>query len=340
MPKSTTVSLAQARRIAVRSQALDGSARGVLETVRRLGFLQIDTVAPVAVPQHLVLWSRLGPFDTQELDRLLWEERKLFEHGAFIRPTEDLPLILARARRPRGRLKWERFADEWLKTNAKAHRYILRELERRGPLLSRELDDRTVTPWASDGSVWWGNRNVTIMLEILHGRGELAVAGRRSGQRLWTLAADWYPPVDVPPLAEAEQQLEERQFRALGVRLARNGSWEAHPDASDDPVPRRVTFLSPFDRLVHNRDRAEALFDFRYRLEMFVPKAKREYGYYVLPILRGDRIIGRIEPIVDRRAGTLRVNGVWWEPGVKPVSLERPLRELGRFVGVGSIERG
>src|SRR5690349_2573386 len=138
--------------MAVRAQALDGSAGGVLETVRRLGFLQIDTVAPVAVPQQLVLWSRLGAFDSGALDRLLWEERTLFEHGAFIRPIEDLPLVLARARRPRGLKKWERHADEWLRENAKAHRYILRELERRGPLLSRELEDRTVSPWATDGS--------------------------------------------------------------------------------------------------------------------------------------------------------------------------------------------
>jgi uncharacterized protein YcaQ len=337
--KSTSISLAQARRIAVRAQVLDGSAQGVLETVRRLGFLQIDTVAPVAVPQYLVLWSRLGSFETAELDRLLWEKRELFEHGAFIRPIEDLPLILARARRPRGRLKWEQRADEWLKTNAKAHRYILRQLERRGPLLSRELEDRTVTAWATDGSVWWGNRNVTIMLEILHGRGEIAVAGRRAGQRLWTLAAQWYPAVDVPPLEEAERALAEKRFRALGVRPARNGTWESHPDASDGPVPARTTFLSPFDRLIHDRDRAQALFGFHYRLEMFVPKAKREYGYYVLPILRGDRLIGRIEPVFDRKANVLRVNGLWWQPGVKPVSLARPLGELAAWLGAGSIER-
>ena len=78
--------------------------------------------------------------------------------------------------------------------------------------------------------------------------------------------------------------------------------------------PSRLTFLSPFDRLVHDRDRAEALFGFRYRLEMYVPKAKREYGYYVLPILRGDRLIGRIEPVFDRKAAVLHVNGVWAEP--------------------------
>lgn len=335
--KSTNVTLAQARRIAVRAQLLDGSATDVLGTVRKLGFLQIDTVAPVAVPQHLVLWSRLGTFDPGELDRLLWEQRKLFEHGAFIRPIEDLPLILARARRPRGSKVWEQRADEWLKTNAKAQRYILQELGRRGPLLSRELEDRTVVPWSTDG-VWWGTRNVTIMLEILHGRGRIAVAGRRAGQRLWTVSEAWYPEVETVTHEEAERVLAEKRFRALGVRRARDGSWEVHPDATDGPVARRTTFLSPFDRLIYDRDRAEALFGFFYRLEMFVPKAKRQYGYYVLPILRGDRVIGRIEPVFDRKTKVLRVKGLWWEDGVKPVSVARPLRELGAWLGADSIE--
>ena len=84
--------------------------------------------------------------------------------------------------------------------------------------------------------------------------------------------------------AEAQQLIEERRWRALGVKLE-NGKWLVHPDATDGPVPKRTTFLSPFDRLIHDRERAEALFDFYYRLEMYVPKAKREYGYYVLPIL-------------------------------------------------------
>src|SRR5215208_5339322 len=132
--------------------------------------------------------------------------------------------------------------------------------------------------------------------------------------------------------------MEEQRFRALGVRQDGDG-WVAHPEAADGPVPDRMTFLSPFDRLIHDRDRAEALFGFHYRLEMYVPKAKRQYGYYVLPILRGDRIIGRIDPVLDRKTGVLRVNSVHWEPGVKPVSLDRPLRSLARFVGAGSIEQ-
>jgi uncharacterized protein YcaQ len=94
------------------------------------------------------------------------------------------------------------------------------------------------------------------------------------------------------------------------VRLEK-GRWLAHPEAEDGPVPDRVTLLSPFDRLIHDRDRAEALFSFRYRLEMFVPRAKREYGYYVLPLLVGDRLVGRVEPVLDRKTGVLRVIGAW-----------------------------
>ena len=95
----------------------------------------------------------------------------------------------------------------------------------------------------------------------------------------------------------------------------------------------RITFLSPFDQLIHDRARLEALWGFHYRLEMYVPAAKREYGYYVLPILKGDRLLGRIEPVHDRKARVLRVNGLWWEPGAKPVSLDRPLKSLARFLG-------
>ena len=96
-----------------------------------------------------------------------------------------------------------------------------------------------------------------LLLEALHQRGELAVVGRKSGQRLWDLAGRWYPETETVSLREAERELAEQRFRALGVRLDK-GEWHAHPDASDAPVPDRVTLLSPFDRLVHNRDRAEA----------------------------------------------------------------------------------
>jgi uncharacterized protein len=332
--KSIPVSVEEARRIAVRAQLLDGSARGILDTVRRLGFLQIDPISTVAPPQQLVLWSRLGAgFDRAELDRLLWEERKLFEWNAYVWPLEDLPLVRARMRAQVGtKYDWQRRSADFLRTNASFRRYVLRELELRGPLLSRELEDRSRA--RAGPHPWWGSRQVTLMLEILHGRGLVAVAGRRNGQRLWDLAERWYPESETVPLAEADRLLAEKRFRALGVRLGRDG-WLAHPDVADGPVGDRVTLLSPFDRLVHDRDRAEALWGFRYRLEMYVPKAKREYGYYVLPVLRGDRLVGRAEPVADRRAGVLRVLGAWPEPGDSLDGLDEALGSLADWLGLG-----
>ena len=302
------VSPEEARRIAVRAQLLDGSAKSLLDAVRRLGFLQIDPISTVAPPQYLVPWSRLGPYDPAQLDGLLWKQKKLFEWNAYIWPIEDLPLVRARIRRKRGKYAWERRGAEFLQANAGYKRFVLNELERRGPLLSRELADDSVRTWESHG--WYGTRNTSVMLDILHGRGLVAIVGRRNGQRLWDLAERWYPETEKIPLREAERLLAERRFRAQGVRLTPKG-WEAHPDVSADAVPDRVTLLSPFDRLIHDRDRTEVLFDFRYRLEMYVPKAKREYGYYVLPILVGDRLVGRVEPLFDRKARTLRVLGAW-----------------------------
>jgi uncharacterized protein YcaQ len=299
--------------------------------VRALGFLQIDTVAPVAPPQYLVLWSRLGPYDTGELDRLLWKERKLFEWNAFIWPIEDLPFVQARMRRRRNKYTWERRSNEFLRRNTRARRYVLRELERRGPLLSRELEDRGVAPWGETHG-WWGSRTVPVMLEILHGRGAVAVVGRRDGQRLWDLAERWYPETEKVSLREAERALAEKRSRAVGVRFE-NGEWIAHPDISDEPVPDRATLLSPFDRLIYDRDRTQALFDFDYRLEMFVPKAKREYGYYVLPLLVGDRLVGRAEPRFDRKTRKLELLGAWGDTE----RLDEPLESLARWLGAERV---
>jgi uncharacterized protein YcaQ len=321
----------EARRIAVRSQLLDGSATDLLDTVRRLGFLQIDPISTVAPPQYLVPWSRLGAYDLEELDRLLWEEKKLFEWGAYIWPIEDLPLVKARMRRRRNKYTWERRGTEFLKANAAFKRFVLRELERNGPMLSREIEGDAVRTWTSHG--WYGNRSVAVLLDILHGRGLVAIVGRRNGQRLWDLGERWYPEVETVPLREAEKRRAEQRFRALGVRLTRKG-WEAHPEADDRPVPDRVTFLSPFDRLIHDRDRAEALFDFHYRLEMYVPKAKREYGYYVLPILVGDRLVGRVEPRFDRKTRTLEVLGAWGDTS----RLDEALAELADWLGAERME--
>ena len=245
---------------------------------------------------------------------------------------EALPLIRARMRRSRraATYSWERWSREFLRKNASFRRYVLRELERRGPLLARELQDQSSERRGEHR--WYGNRHVAPMLDVLHRRGELAVVGRRGGQRLWDLAERWYPETDVVPLREAERLLAEQRFRALGVRLEK-GEWSAHPYVSDAPIPDRVTLLSPFDRLVHDRDRAEALFGFRYRLEMYVPPAKREYGYYVLPILVGDQLVGRVEPRFDRKTRTLEVLGAWGDTS----RLAEALASLAAFLGADDV---
>jgi uncharacterized protein len=325
----------EARRIAVRAQLLDGSATDLLDTVRRLGFLQIDPITTVAPPQYLVPWSRLGPYDRGELDRLLWEERKLFEWNAYIWPIEDLPLAKARMRRRARSTRYthERWGKEFLRTHARFKRHLLRELERNGPMLSREIQHEAA-PRSLGDHRWWGSRQVPLMLMILHVHGVVAVAGRRGNERLWDLAERWYPETETVPARQADRLLAEKRFRSLGVRLTPQG-WEAHPDVADDPVPDRVTLLSPFDRLIYDRDRAEALFGFRYRLEMFVPKAKREYGYYVLPVLVGDRVVGRIEPRFDRKTKTLDVLGEWDDTA----RVDEALEGLATWLGAERIER-
>ena len=321
------VSREEARRIAVRAQLLDGSARGVLSTVRRLGFLQIDTVSTVAPPQHLVLYSRVGPrYDRAELDRLLWKTRKLFEADAFIYPIEDLPLVLARMRRRREQNAREARIAAFLEENAAVRRYVLRELERRGPLLSREIEDHPGQKRAPHR--WWGERKTALMLMVLSDRGKVAVVGRRQGQRVWDLAERWYPEVERIPWPEARRLVAERRARTQGVRFEK-GRWLAHPEATDGPVPDHAVLLSPFDRLVYDRDRAEQLWDFRYRLEMFVPKEKREYGYYVLPLLVGDRVVGRAEPVFDAKTKTLRLLGSWGDTVASGRGAPRPRRLAG-----------
>ena len=327
------VSLEEARRIAVRAQALDGSASGVLETVRRLGFLQIDVVQPVERPQHLVLYSRLGPsYDRAELDRLLWEERALFEWDAFIYPIEELPLVRARIRdfRRSRRTKSQRWVHEFLTENRAFKRYVLRELERNGPILSRDLEDRA--KGEKRDHRWWGSRMVGLMLLSLHLYGEVTVVGRRGGQRLWDLTSRWWPETKTVTVPAAERIRAEQRFRSQGVRLVQ-GEWEAHPDAADGPVPDRAVLLSPFDRLVYDRDRAEALWGFRYRLEMFVPKPKREYGYYVLPLLVGDELVGRADPRFDRTTGTLELLGAWGDTS----RLDEAIAELAAWLGADTI---
>jgi uncharacterized protein YcaQ len=262
------------------------------------------------------------------LKRALEEERTLFELDALIRPTGDLGLYLAGAdERP----SYER-TRAWLGENDRFRRDILKKLRGSGPLTSRELPDTAAVPWASSG--WTHNRNVTQMLEILMNRGEVAIAGRVGRERLWDLPERVYPGgVFVPSVDDAERAKHERRLGALGIARAKarampmepihvgeagepavvegvKGEWRVDPARLDEDFEGRTALLSPFDRLIHDRTRTEELFEFEYTLEMYKPAAKRRWGYFALPILHGDRLVGKLDATGDRKASILRVNAI------------------------------
>jgi uncharacterized protein len=321
---------AEARRIAVRAQLLDAPrATDLVEVVQRLTLLQIDPTAAVAPSADLVAWSRLGStYQPDDLKRAVEEDRALFELDALIRPVSDLGLYLAGAA-DRPPFKQSR---AWLKDNDRFRREILALLEKSGPLTSRDVPDTSVVSWASSG--WTNNRNVTQMLEFLMMRGEVAIAGRVGRERLWDLPGRVYPAdLAVPSVDEAERAKNERRLASLGIARAKarempmepihvgeagepavvegvKGEWRVDPTLLDGELEGRTALLSPFDRLVHDRARAEELFDFEYTLEMYKPAAQRRWGYFALPILHGDRLVGKADATADRKAGVLRVNAI------------------------------
>jgi uncharacterized protein len=319
----------QARRIAVRAQLLDAPRpENLLAVVERLTLLQVDPTAAVAPNADLVAWSRLGSsYRPEQLKQALEVDRTLFEFDALIRPMSDLGLYLAGAS---DRPSHER-TRKWLRDNDRARREILQLLERSGPLASRDIPDTCTVAWASTG--WTNNRNVTMMLELMQARGEVAIAGRVGRERLWDLAERVYSSGETRSVEEAGRSKDERRLAALGIARAQarampmepihvgeagepavvegvKGEWRVDPRYLDGRFKGRAALLSPFDRLIHDRGRTEELFDFEYTLEMYKPAAKRRWGYFALPILYGDRLVGKLDAIADRKAGMLRVNAI------------------------------
>lgn len=322
----------EARRIAIRAQLLDADRPLDLGVVaEQLTFLQLDPTAVIAPSADLIAWSRLGDaYAPVQLQQALERDRTMFEHSsqptviepqlAMVRPMADLGLFLAEmaALPSHGTVR-----SDWLQANEGFRRRLLDQLRESGPLASREIPDTSEVPWQSTG--WTNDRNVTQMLAFLAARGVIAVAGRRGRQRLWDLAERVYP-ADVPtvPLDKARRIRDERWLRALGVARPRvvgeagdaaeiegtSGPWRVDPDATAEGFRGRTAVLSPFDRLTHDRARALDLFEFDYLLEMYKPKDKRRWGYFALPVLHDDRLVGKVDATADRKAATLDVHAI------------------------------
>jgi uncharacterized protein len=352
---------AQARRIAVRAQLLDAPRpTELLTVVQKLTLLQIDPTAAVAPSADLVAWSRLGSqYQPVHLQQAIEQDRTLFELDALVRPMSDLGLYLAgAAERP----SYES-TRAWLRENDRFRRDVLDLLGGSGPLSSRDIPDTCVVPWASSG--WTNSRNVTQMLEVLMMRGEVAIAGRVGRERLWDLAERVYPAdVVVPSVDEAERAKNERRLSSLGIARPKRpampmepadvgeagepavvegtkGEWRVDPAAVGQDFEGRTALLSPFDRLVHDRVRSEELFDFEYTLEMYKPAAKRRWGYFALPVLHGDRLVGKVDAKADHKASVLRVNAIhedmqFTRTMTKAVQAE--LADLASWLGLDAVE--
>lgn len=388
--------LEHARRLAVSCQHLDGplpppGAGRMREVLGTLRCLQLDPIDVVANSHLLVLWSRLGAYDQQELADLLWKERGLFEywaHAASIVLTEDYRLHHAMMR---GYPDEERSAPlrrigEWYRANRALRDSILECLRDSGPLPTDGFADLAAVSWESGG--WSSGRNVDRMLDILWTQGTIMVSGRAGRRRLWDLSERCLPGwVDRTPLPEPEivSRAAEHSLRALGagrrkdieqhfirsrypgldtviaelvaagrfVPVSVEGSsprerWYVHADRIPllDRILRgdwtpRTTLLSPFDNLICNRERTLRLWGFDFRSEIYVPKAKRRYGYYVLPVLHGDQLIGRVAPRLNRRDATLTLEGVYAEPTAPAeaaAEVGAAIAALASFVGARRID--
>jgi uncharacterized protein YcaQ len=352
----------QARRVAVRAQLLDDERPSdVLDVVRHLGFLQVDLTEVVARHADLALWTRIGGgLDPEDLEGLVGDGA-IVELQALLRPSEDIALFRADMDAWPGEpplKEWQEDLADWVAANDACRREVLALLRSEGPTPARGLPDTCEVPWRSTG--WTDNKNVMKLLECLEARGEVAVASREGRERRWDLAERVHPGDPALPGEDAHRTLAARRLRALGLARPRaleawhepyavrdvgeparvegvRGSWRVDPSLLDDGFEGRTAILSPLDRLVFDRKRMEELFAFAYQLEMYKPAAKRQWGYWAMPVLDGDELVGKVDATADRDAGVLVVDAVhedgdWSAP--RRVRVDAEIDALGEWLGL------
>lgn len=356
----------QARRVAVRAQLLDAHRPvDVLDTIRHLGFLQVDLTSVVAQHADLALWTRLGgSYDPDALAELVGNGAVVEVQG-LLRPGEDVALLRADMDAWPGEppvKPWQDDLADWVAANDGCRRDVLAHLRAEGPTPARDLPDTCEVPWRSTG--WTDNKNVMKLLECLEARGEVAVASREGRERRWDLAERVHPGDPAVPAEEAHRTLAARRLRALGLARPRameawhepyavrdvgatarvegtRGQWRVDPallgDLDSDIFEGRTAILSPLDRLVFDRKRMTDLFGFDYQLEMYRPVEARRWGYWAMPVLDGDELVGKVDATADLEAGVLAVDAVHedddWSAG-RRARVDAELDALGEWLGL------
>jgi uncharacterized protein YcaQ len=381
------LTLAQARRIALAAQGFAAprparaGKRHLLGMIRRLGVVQIDSVNVLARAHTLPGFSRLGNYDTADLDRLAYagRKRKLFEywgHEASYLPVEIHPLMRWRMERAaRGEGIYGRLAN-FARERPDVVDAMRREFEVRGPLAAGELGEGK----ANSGG-WWGWSDAKHAAEYLFWAGEISTATRRrSFERVYDLTERVLPPeilaLPTPPEREAHKALIRIAAGALGVatsqclrdyfrlkpadalpaiaELLEDGAlvqasvagWDRPAYMAPDVLrPRAIkahALLAPFDPLIWQRERTQALFGARVRLEIYTVAHKRVHGYYVLPFLMGEKIAARLDLKADRAAGRLLVLAAHLEPGADPQAVAQALHGelhlMAQWLGLDAID--
>lgn len=338
-PAVRTLSRDDARRIAVRAQLLDADraridgSEDLADVVAQLTLLPLNPTDIVCPSAEHIAFTRLPELAFDDVRRAVEVEQSLFEHlgphrhpmpawAIGLRAMRDLPWLLAIGREPTAIGDGSR---AWLEANARFRERMLEQLRLDGPLPQSEIDDSVDAPYRSSG--WNTGRDVAMLLELLQVRGEVVVVERIGQARIWDLAERVLPEVEPAGVDEAWATWRERWLRASGIERATHlgdtgepvriegmrGTWRLDPGATAAGFTGRVALLSPLDRLIADRRRMVDLWGFEYALEQYTPAAKRRWGVHALPILDGDRLIGKVDARTDRDVGALRVARIHWD---------------------------
>lgn len=379
------ISNRDARRLWLTAQGLATSPTGaldVLSIIRQLGFVQLDTIRVVARAHHHIIWNRNQHYREPMLNRLLADERGLFEHythDASVLPMEFYPMWRRQFRRQKERIDRSNYYSTML--DAAGREAIKTRIAREGPLSTHAFDTKV-----SGAKGMWKRPPHKLALDYMWYSGELATSHRENFKKFYDLLDRVIPEafrsqnhaddaqiewlcraaldrLGFGTLGEIQkfwEAAEAREVKAWAEKAgqsivpvdlqAADGSWskafapsDIETRLSEVATPAsRLRIINPFDPIVRDRARLKRLFGFDYRIEIFVPIAKRKWGYYVFPLLEGDRFVGRIEAKADRDQGVLKVTNVWPEPGVKWTArrcakLEAELARFARFVSVGRV---
>ena len=375
VPRMTSITQAQVRKLCLEGADLlrsPGEKTTVAEVIRHLGYVQLDSINVLERAHHLILGARIDSYQPQALKETFEVERQLFEqwtHDACLIPVESRPYWWVRHQRFRSSTWGSRWWNGRMAPRPEELcQKLLARIEEEGPLPTRAFRESE-----SKRGAWWGWTPAKTALEFCWRTGTLDTHSRQGFEKVYDLPERIYPTYEtLPTLEETKAWCCREAIQRLGVATTSEIAkfWDffvakdlqdwcsSNLDSADvggktmwirsdwgevlqsAPKPgRRLRLLSPFDPLLRDRDRLSRFFDFQYRFEAFVPKAKRRHGYYVCPLLQGEKVVGRVDCKLERKAGFLRVLGTWWEPGGRPQTkaLGAELKRLAKRLGTGEV---